>query len=106
MKYKKYKTKICQYTVALQTLNTMTLTTLETEETIKRERNSNSHKAVLDSSTKRRRGSSTFTVSDAVSDDFCGAKTRETAMAQNMEECQLLVASLASAMVDVLNGSG
>ena len=80
--------------------------TLETEETTKRERNSNSHDAALDSSAKRQRGSSAFTVSGAVGDDFSSAKTGETAAAQNMEEWQLLVAGLASAVVEVLSGSG
>ena len=84
----------------------MKVTTLDTEETTKRERNSKSHEATLDSSAKRRRGSSAFTVGDAVSDDFGNTKTGETVVAQNMEECQLLVVGLASVMVNVLNGGG
>ena len=59
--------------------------TLETEETTKRERNSNGHEAVLDSSAKMWRGSSAFTIGSAIGDDFDGAKTGETAAAQNKE---------------------
>ena len=43
-----------------------------------------------------------FTVGGAVGDDFSGTKIKETAVAQNMEEWQLLVAGLALAVVDVL----
>ena len=79
--------------------------TLETKETTKRERNSNSHEVVLDSSAKRQCGSSAFTVGGAVGNDFSGAKIEETAVAQNME-WQLLVAGLALVVVDVLRHGG
>ena len=49
--------------------------TLETEETTKRERNSNGHEAVLDSSAKTWRGSSAFAIGSAIGDDFGSVKT-------------------------------